>query len=117
MFVIIGIIVVIGAIVDDYLIEHGNSKVLIQPAELFIISGAAVGTAVISNPLHILEARGRGTSHIGPSVEIRHRIARAGFRISYQGEAATLTCKGAVAASAGSPESSLHRNQFSMQFI
>jgi chemotaxis protein MotA len=55
MFVIIGIVVVIGAIVGGYLMEHGNLKVLIQPAELLIIGGAAVGTVLIANPLHILK--------------------------------------------------------------
>ena len=55
MFVIIGIVVVIGAILGGYLMEHGNLKVLIQPAELVIIGGAALGTVLIANPLHILK--------------------------------------------------------------
>jgi chemotaxis protein MotA len=54
MFAIIGIVVVFGAIVAGYLMEHGNLKVLMQPAELIIIGGAAIGTALIGNPLHIL---------------------------------------------------------------
>ena len=54
MFVIIGIVVVIGAIVGGYLMEHGNIRVLIQPAELIIIGGAALGTVLIGNPLHTL---------------------------------------------------------------
>src|SRR5438552_4632580 len=56
MFVIIGILVVFGAVVAGYLMEHGNLKVLIQPAELVIIGGAAVGTVLIANPLYILKA-------------------------------------------------------------
>jgi chemotaxis protein MotA len=55
MFVIIGIVVVIAAIVGGYLMEHGNLKVLLQPAELLIIGGAAIGTVLIANPLHILK--------------------------------------------------------------
>jgi len=55
MFVIVGILVVIGAIIGGYLMEHGNLKVLIQPAELIIIGGAAAGTVLIANPLHILK--------------------------------------------------------------
>ena len=55
MFVIIGIVVVICAILGGYLMEHGNLKVLIQPAELVIIGGAAMGTVLIANPLHILK--------------------------------------------------------------
>jgi chemotaxis protein MotA len=35
--------------------EHGNLRVLLQPAELLIIGGAGVGTVLIANPLHILK--------------------------------------------------------------
>src|SRR5258708_14578676 len=60
MFAIIGIIVVFGAVVAGYLMEHGNMKVLMQPAELIIILGAAIGTVLVANPLHILTAIGKG---------------------------------------------------------
>ena len=55
MFAIIGIVVVFGCIVAGYLMEHGNIKVLLQPAELIIIGGAALGTVLISNPIHTLK--------------------------------------------------------------
>ena len=51
MFSIIGIVVVIGAVIGGYLMEHGNVQVLLQPAELVIIGGAALGTLLIANPL------------------------------------------------------------------
>lgn len=51
MFAIIGMVVVIGAILGGYLIEHGQIGVLIQPAELIIIGGAAAGTLLIANPI------------------------------------------------------------------
>ncbi len=55
MFAIIGIVVVFGAVVGGYLMEHGKLLVLLQPAELLIIGGAGVGTLLIANPLHILK--------------------------------------------------------------
>ena len=55
MFSIIGILVVFGAVVGGYLMEKGNLLVLVQPAELLIIGGAAAGTVLIANPLHILK--------------------------------------------------------------
>ncbi len=55
MFAIIGIVVVFGCIVAGYLMEHGNLRVLIQPAELIIIGGAALGTVLVANPLHIIK--------------------------------------------------------------
>lgn len=55
MFAIIGILVVFGAVVGGYLMEKGHMAVLLQPAELVIIGGAAIGTVLIANPLHILK--------------------------------------------------------------
>jgi chemotaxis protein MotA len=51
MFAIIGIVVVLAAVVGGYLMEHGHLEVLVQPAELVIIGGAAVGTLLVANPL------------------------------------------------------------------
>src|SRR6266404_8876984 len=62
MFVIIGIVVVFGAVIAGYLMEKGNLKVLMQPAELIIIGGAAIGTVLIANPLHILKAIAGGVA-------------------------------------------------------
>ena len=55
MLAIVGILVVFGAVVGGYLLEQGNMLVLLQPAELLIIAGAALGTALISNRPHILK--------------------------------------------------------------
>src|SRR5579863_7011385 len=55
MFAIIGIVIVFGCVVAGYLMEHGNLRVLVQPAELIIIGGAAIGTVLIGNPLHIIK--------------------------------------------------------------
>lgn len=54
MFAIIGIVVVIGAILGGFMMEKGPLPVLIQPAELLIIGGAALGTILIANPLPIV---------------------------------------------------------------
>jgi chemotaxis protein MotA len=55
MFVIIGILIVFGAVIGGYMMEHGHIKVLMQPAELLIIGGAAIGTVLVANPLHIIK--------------------------------------------------------------
>ena len=60
MFGVIGIVIVFGAVVAGYLMEHGNLKVLIQPAELVIIGGAAAGTVLIANPVTVLKSIVRG---------------------------------------------------------
>jgi len=60
MFAIIGIVIVFGAVVAGYLMEHGHLGVLVQPAELLIIGGAGLGTLLIANPLRILKRIGSG---------------------------------------------------------
>src|SRR5215831_1721796 len=64
MFAIIGIVVVFGCIVAGYLMEHGNLRVLIQPAELIIIGGAALGTVLVANPLHIIKKIAGGVAGV-----------------------------------------------------
>jgi chemotaxis protein MotA len=51
MLPLIGITVVIAGILGGYLMEHGNLLVLLQPGELVIIGGAAIGTVLIANPI------------------------------------------------------------------
>jgi chemotaxis protein MotA len=55
MFAIIGILVVFGAVIGGFLMEKGHLAVLMQPAELLILGGAAIGTLLVANPIHILK--------------------------------------------------------------
>src|ERR1700735_1443242 len=54
MFAIIGLVVVFGAVICGFLMEHGKMLVLMQPAELLIIGGSAVGTLLVANPLPLI---------------------------------------------------------------
>jgi chemotaxis protein MotA len=56
MLPIIGIVVVFGAVIAGFLMEKGHLLVLVQPSELVTIAGAAIGTLLIANPIHILKA-------------------------------------------------------------
>ncbi len=56
MFAIIGIVLVFGAVLGGFLMEKGHIVVLLQPAELLIIAGAATGTLLVANPVHIIKA-------------------------------------------------------------
>jgi chemotaxis protein MotA len=55
MFAIIGILIVFGAVLGGFLMEKGPLLVLLQPSEFLIIAGAALGTMLVGNPLHILK--------------------------------------------------------------
>ena len=58
MLVIVGAVVVLASVVGGYVLSDGNLAVLIQPFEVLIIVGAAIGGFVIGNPKTVL----RGTS-------------------------------------------------------
>jgi len=60
MFAIIGILVVFASVIGGFLMEKGHIEVLLQPAELLIIAGAATGTLLVANPIHILTGIGAG---------------------------------------------------------
>jgi chemotaxis protein MotA len=52
---LLGLVIVLGAIAGGYLMEQGRIAVLLQPAELVIIFGSAIGTVVVANPVRILK--------------------------------------------------------------
>jgi len=53
---LLGAAIVLLAVVGGYLMEHGNLSVLLQPAELVIIGGAATGAFLLSSPRKVLTA-------------------------------------------------------------
>jgi chemotaxis protein MotA len=55
MFSIIGLVLVFACVITGFLMEKGKLAVLIQPAELVTIGGAAIGTVLAANPMHILK--------------------------------------------------------------
>jgi len=64
MFAIIGIILVFASVIGGFLMEKGHIEVLLQPAELLIIAGAATGTLLAANPVHILKAIASGLAGV-----------------------------------------------------
>ena len=55
MIAVLGILLVFAAVIGGFLMEKGHFAVLIQPAEVLIIAGAAAGTLLAANPAHILK--------------------------------------------------------------
>lgn len=50
MFIIIGIIVVLGCVIGGFLMINGPLGALVQPSELVVIGGAALGSMIAANP-------------------------------------------------------------------
>ncbi len=55
MFSVVGILVVLGSVLGGFLMEKGKLPVLVQPAEFLTIAGAALGTVLAANPIHVLK--------------------------------------------------------------
>ena len=55
MFAIIGGVVVIGCVIGGYVAMGGHLEVLIQPFELVIIGGGALGAFITSNPIWVVK--------------------------------------------------------------
>ncbi|MCL4849610.1 MAG: flagellar motor stator protein MotA, partial [Acidobacteria bacterium] len=58
MLLIVGSIIVTASVIGGYLMAGGPLLVLLQPAELVIIGGAAIGGLVIGTPMPVLKALG-----------------------------------------------------------
>jgi chemotaxis protein MotA len=56
MFVIIGYVVVIGSVIGGYALGGGHLSALMQPLEVMMIVGAALGAFVVSNPIRVIKA-------------------------------------------------------------
>jgi chemotaxis protein MotA len=83
MFPIIGILVVFGAVIGGYLLEHGKLAVLVQPAELVIIGGAAAGTLLIANPPNILTAILGGLKSVFGSGKFSKKLYVESLKVIY----------------------------------
>jgi chemotaxis protein MotA len=56
MSVIIGYIVILGAIIGGFLLAGGHLMALLQPVELIIIFGTGLGSFVVGNPIKTVKA-------------------------------------------------------------
>ncbi len=62
MLAFLGIALVFVAVFGGFLLERGNPYVLMQPAELLIVCGAAAGIVVVANPPDVIRKMARGAA-------------------------------------------------------
>jgi chemotaxis protein MotA len=55
MLILVGAVVVLGAVIGGFLMAGGALGVLVQPSEFVVIGGAAVGSLLISTPVPVLQ--------------------------------------------------------------
>ena len=56
MLLIVGAVIVFGSVIGGFLGQHGKIIALMQPFELIIIGGAALGAFITSNPADVVKA-------------------------------------------------------------
>jgi chemotaxis protein MotA len=55
MLILVGLIVVLGAVIGGFLMAGGELMVLIQPSEFIVIGGAALGSLIVSTPMKVIK--------------------------------------------------------------
>ena len=55
MFVLIGLLIVVGSVLGGYTMHHGKVAVLIQVSEFIIIGGAGLGSLLMANPISLVK--------------------------------------------------------------
>ena len=60
MTIVLGLLVTIGCVFGSFMAMGGHINVLMQPFELVIIGGAALGTFIVANPLATIKDSGKG---------------------------------------------------------
>ena len=56
MFVIVGYVVIIAAVLGGFMLAGGHVAALFQPTEMITIAGASVGAFLVSNPPKVIKA-------------------------------------------------------------
>jgi chemotaxis protein MotA len=84
MFSIIGIVIVFGAVLGGFLMEKGPLAVLMQPSELVIIGGAALGTLLVGNPIHVLKKIGLGLMLVAKGSKYSRQYYLDSLRMLFQ---------------------------------
>ena len=59
MGILIGLVVTLGCVLGGFMAMGGHIDVLIQPWEVVIICGAALGTFLVANPMKMVKDTGK----------------------------------------------------------
>src|ERR1039458_2073607 len=84
MLAVIGIAVVFLAVFGGFLMEQGNPWVLMQPAELLIVGGAAAGIILVANPPALIRKMVRGARDAFREVAYGRQVFLLHLRMLYE---------------------------------
>lgn len=83
MIVILGFIVVIGAVLGGFSWAGGHVGALIHPSEVFTIGGASLGALIIMSPRKVLVDLGKGLLGVFKGSPYGKEMYREMFQVSY----------------------------------
>lgn len=83
MIVIVGSIMVIAAVLGGFTMAGGECGALIQPAELIVIAGAAIGSLIVMSPKKVLVDLGRGVLQCVKGTPYNKSIYEELFKLLY----------------------------------
>jgi len=84
MLTLIGIVLVFAAVFGGYALERGNPYVLMQPAEMLIICGAALGTVLVANPPSVIRKMVSGLASAFRGSSLTQRSFRLDLLMLYE---------------------------------
>jgi chemotaxis protein MotA len=84
MVPILGIAVVFVAVLGGFLLAKGNPWVLLQPAELLIVGGAAAGIVMVANPWSVIRKMGKGALMVFRPEARTHHVFLRHLRMLYE---------------------------------
>ncbi len=83
LLVLAGLAVVVGSVVSGYLLDQGNLRVLLQPAEVVIIVGGAAGIILVSSPARNLRILGKAVFSVCVHREYTRDTYFASLKVLY----------------------------------
>jgi len=84
MVVVVGCVMVLGAVLTGFMLEGGHVGALIQPAELVVIGGAALGSLVVMSPVKVIKDLLRGILQCLKGTPYNKRAYEDLFKLAYE---------------------------------
>lgn len=84
MVVIVGCLVVIGAVLGGFMISGGHVHALIHPAEILTIGGASIGAMIVMAPAKVLKDLMRGLIQCLKGSPFNRRAYEELFKATYE---------------------------------
>ena len=84
MLTIIGLVVVIGSVLGGFMMAGGNPAALLQPSEIVVIVGTALGSVLASTPAFVLKNTGSKMASLFAPSPFNKKLYLESLRLLYE---------------------------------